>query len=313
MINQSGPLRDEEYDKKIAEFIVLAQQLIWAPVSVRKKIQAAGFNLVPSNFYSCVPSIDDIITSFEGDAKPVYLKAFDDSVLTGFFEAIEPYAAEFSPANNGDEKSATEFFWNNSQFRGVDPMVYFSVIRHRKPRRIVEIGGGFSTLIADAAIKLNGFGELVCIEPYPREFLRNIPSVQLVEEKIQAISSSRFAGLMDGADILFIDSTHTVKIGSDCLYIYLILLPSLKGPLLFHAHDVLLPFGMPREWALDQQIYWTEQYLLYAYLLDNPRTTIRFSSAYHNHFHVPALQRFMQGKATIGGASIWVELDASGD
>jgi hypothetical protein len=312
MTNESRPSPDEEDEKyrgKVAEFTALAQELMWAPVSVRKAIQEAGFNLSPSNFYSCLPSVDDIVTSFESDAKPIYLKGFDDSELTAFLQVIQPYASDFSPATDGDEKTARSYFWNNTQFGGVDAMAYFSVIRHKKPRRIVEIGSGFSTLVADAAIQLNGFGELICIEPYPRDFLRNTSSVQLISEKIQDISTQRFADLMDGTDILFIDSTHTVKIGSDCLYIYLVLLPSIKTPVLFHAHDILLPFGMPKQWALDHQIYWTEQYILYAYLLDNPRATIKFSSAYHNHFHISELTKFMQGKATIGGASIWVQLE----
>jgi hypothetical protein len=73
------------------------------------------------------------------------------------------------------------------------------------------------------------------------------------------------------------------------------------------VHDIFLPFGMPQNWVLDHQIYWTEQYLLYAWMLDNPRGNILFGSNYHNHFNPDLLDSLMHGRFQRGGASFWFE------
>jgi hypothetical protein len=189
-------------------------------------------------------------------------------------------------------------------------MAYYCLVRRLRPRRIVEIGGGFSTLVADAAIRKNGSGEIVCIEPYPRPFLPQIKSVsELIAKPIQAITPEAFATLIAPADILFIDSTHTVKIGSDCLYIYLVLMPSIAQALTVHSHDIFLPFGMPPAWSRDLQIHWTEQYLLYAYLLGNSRARVVFGSAYALEFLRDPSERLMRGRYGAGGASLWYQIN----
>ena len=96
--------------------------------------------------------------------------------------------------------------------------------------------------------------------------------------------------------------------GSDCLYIYLKVMPAVRSDVIVHTHDVNLPFGIPRQKALERHIYWTEQYLLYAYMLDNPRVEILFGSAYSEAYLNDALQKFMGGKAAPGGGSIWYRL-----
>ncbi len=297
---------------EIATFIALAKRLLWAPPALRKQIEQAGLTLVPCNFYSTIPSLSEIENSFEDNSSqnlPVYLRKFEDEKILPYLESISTYAAEFSPKLEESEAGPTSFFWNNSQFSNSDAMAYYSVVRHRKPHRIVEIGSGFSTLIALEAIRRNGFGEIVCIEPYPRDFLTKLPRVRVDTRKIQSIPVDGFLEIMSGAELLFVDSTHTVKMGSDCLYIYLNLLPAIQNKILLHAHDIFLPFGMPGEWARKHHIYWTEQYLLYAYLLDNPYATIKFSSAYLEHFHRAKLEKFMEGKYRSGGGSIWIEIE----
>ena len=109
--------------------------------------------------------------------------------------------------------------------------------------------------------------------------------------------------------MLFIDSTHTVKIGSDCVYLYLVLLPAIAKPLLVHSHDVFLPFGMPVHWARERQHYWNEQYLLYAWLLHNSRARVIFGSAYAAHYLPAETAALMAGKAAAGGCSLWYEIN----
>jgi len=269
--------------------------------------------LIPADFYSSVPLLRDLETTFEGvegGRHPLYDRIFDRAVMTQYLQAMDDFADEFDPPVAGDEAACTAFFWGNSQFSYGDAMAYYCLVRLLQPRRIVEIGGGFSTLVADAAIRKNGSGEIVCIEPYPRPFLSRINSIcELIAEPIQAITPKAFAELLTPADILFMDSTHTVKIGSDCLYIYLVLMPSITQALTVHSHDIFLPFGMPLEWSRDLQIHWTEQYLLYAYLLGNSSARVVFGSAYAVEFLRDSSERLMRGRYGAGGGSLWYQIN----
>jgi len=212
----------------------------------------------------------------------------------------------------GDEDRCERFFWHNTQFSFSDAPAYYCFIRKHRPSTIVEIGSGFSTLVALEAVRRNGGGRIICVEPYPREFLLSA-GVELVRRPAQSVSVAELESwLSNDGDFLFIDSTHTVKTGSDCLHVYLRLLPKIRRRLLVHAHDVFLPFGLPQEWLLHKQLFWTEQYLLLALLTDNPRAKVLYGSAYHHAFNRDALARLTDGKVPPGGSSFWFEYDGQG-
>ncbi|HJQ39088.1 MAG TPA: class I SAM-dependent methyltransferase [Thermoanaerobaculia bacterium] len=271
---------------------------MWADPATREPLQRDGVNVLPVNFYSNSPSIEEIRESFEYREHAPYLdeRLFDGPSMLSLLAELQPFANEFTP---GAE------FWSNSQFSFSDALAYYSFIRKYRPQTIVEIGSGFSTLVALEAVKRNGFGRIICVEPYPRDFLRNA-NVELVQQPAQSVTDLNEWLTSDG-DFLFIDSTHTVKTGSDCLHIYLRLLPKLQRRTIVHAHDIFLPFGLPQEWLLHKQIFWTEQYLLLALLTDNPRARVLWGSAYLQGFHNDALTRWMDGKSMAGGGSFWFE------
>ena len=294
-------------------FVYECQRVGRAPREIREFLETHGVLVMPVDQYTAVPLLRDLPDSFEGTGvapKPVYDKLFDRELVREYINGMMEFSTEFSPVQKGDAENAKEFFWENPLFSFSDAMAYYCFIRMRKPRRIVEIGSGFSTLVASAAIEKNGLGEIICIEPSPRPFVRSIPHVQgLIQKKIQMISVSEFKDILGAATILFIDSTHTVKIGSDSLYIYLILLPSLSNNLLVQSHDIYLPFGMPPAFSSDHHIHWNEQYLLYAYLLGNSNAQILYGSYYGYHFLADELTALMAGKYGIGGASLWYEIN----
>jgi predicted O-methyltransferase YrrM len=277
----------------------------------RKQIQSLGINITPVNFYANTPSISEIQNSFEYSSElPPYMdeSIFNQKNMTKVLLELDKYSHEFNPETAGDEITCESFFWQNSQFSYSDAMAYYTFIRKQKPAKIVEIGSGFSSLVALEAIKKNGMGELICIEPFPRPFIEKLAdkkALNLVKKLAQEITPDYLNGILNDRDILFIDSTHTVKTGSDCLHIYLRLLPKIRKNLLVHVHDVFLPFGMPQKWLLEFQIFWTEQYLLFAWLLDNPKTTALYGSHYHKVFSPELLDRFMSQKSTPGGGSFW--------
>jgi hypothetical protein len=144
------------------------------------------------------------------------------------------------------------------------------MFRHFQPRLIIEVGSGFSSLVAAEAIAKNKDSALICIEPFPPDFLRaGFPGLRsLIEKKVQDMDVEFFSQLQSG-DILFIDSSHTVKIGGDVNFLFLEVLPRLKPGVIVHVHDIFLPFDYRRDWVIDEFRFWSEQYLLQAFLTFN--------------------------------------------
>ncbi|WP_241128787.1 class I SAM-dependent methyltransferase [Achromobacter xylosoxidans] len=302
--------------QQLLQFISDAQRAVWAPYEVREQLQKNQVAVVPANFYSNIPTLEDIFSSFEyKDGDPPYLDSgiFDRDALRGELVGLAAHSADFNPSKDGDAENPSAFFWGNDQFPYIDGMAYHAILRKLKPRNVVEIGSGFSSLVAIEALRLNGAGSLTCIEPFPRKFLEEragLGQLDLVRKKAQEFEDLN--DLLQDGDVLFIDSTHTVKIGSDCLHLYLRLLPKIKRRIWVHVHDIFLPFGMPADWARDLHIYWTEQYLLLAFLLDNPKAKVKFGAKYHEHVDRHLLeQTFMHGRSPSNGGSLWFEYDGT--
>lgn len=307
---KNSVLSEEEFQTLIR----LSKKILWSDPELRKKIQEQRVNIIPANFYSNVPLVDDVNSSFEyRDEEEVYnIGIFDDEKINKFIEKICVYANEFDPPVDDSADHAEKFFWKNPAFSYSDAMSYYCVLRYYKPSRVLEIGSGYSTLVAHEALKKNGKGKLVLIEPYPKEFLKKLDSVEtIIESFVQDIPVAELVELVEESDVWFIDSTHTVKVGSDCLYIYLMIMPKIKSDLIVHTHDVFLPFAFPKKLVLEKHMYWTEQYLLYAYMLDNPKIEVLFGSAYVNKKIPESLERLMQNRYPGGGSSIWYKLNGS--
>src|SRR5207247_5820903 len=100
---------------------------------------------------------------------------------------------------------------------------------------------------------------------------------------------------LQSGDVLFIDSSHTVKIGGDVNYLFLEVLPRLKPGVIVHVHDIFLPFEYPREWVRDDFRFWAEQYLLQAFLTFNSEFQVLMANNYLNHSYAKVLRRAFQG------------------
>ena len=306
----NNPLSKNEFET----LIQLAKKILWSDSKTRKKLQDHKINVVPANFYSDIPLVDDINQSFEYrefGAEIYNSGIFNKDRIEDFLEELFQYSIEFSPPVEKKSKISNEFYWQNPAFSYSDAMAYYCVLRHFKPDRVLEIGSGFSTLVANEALIKNGKGKLTLIEPYPKDFLLKLDCVDsIIESFVQEIPVIDLVELVNSSDIWFIDSTHTVKVGSDCLYIYLVIMPKITKDIIIHSHDIHLPYGLPKKQALEKHIYWTEQYLLYAYMLDNPKIDILFSSAYAYKSLPGSLNHLMCGKYPSGGGSIWYKLSA---
>jgi hypothetical protein len=187
---------------------------------------------------------------------------------------MEEFRSKF-PLNATDNPS--QFYLINGGYMAVDAQVYYSIIRHFKPKRIVEIGAGNSTILAGVACLQNQSEtgqttNLTAIEPYPWDiFLTgNCPGLsQLIKKPVQDVNMDLFTSLGEN-DILFIDSSHVLKSGGDVQTEYLEILPRLAPGVLVHIHDISLPRAYPSTYY-ENQLYWNEQYLLQAFLAFNSR------------------------------------------
>ncbi|MBX2964252.1 MAG: class I SAM-dependent methyltransferase [Cyclobacteriaceae bacterium] len=166
-----------------------------------------------------------------------------------------------------------QYYYDNGSFGAGDAEFYYSLIRLVKPKRIIEVGSGFSTRVAIAAVRENSrtdsahVCEITCIEPYEMPWLEQT-GVKLLRTKVEELSPDIFDPLEDG-DILFIDSSHIIRPGGDVVTIILDVLPRLKRGVYVHFHDIFIPDDYPVAWLRDDFRMWNEQYILEAFMIDN--------------------------------------------
>ena len=164
-------------------------------------------------------------------------------------------------------------------FGYIEAQALHSVVRYYKPRKIIEVGSGVSTYCMFKASELNGIenkhkSKIICIEPFPSEKLLNFEKVQLIPKPVQTIPFRLFETLGKN-DLLFIDSSHTVKAGGDVNFLILEVLPRLKPGVVIHFHDIYFPYDYQRD-VLNTFLFWSETSLLHAYLAFNPKMKILF-------------------------------------
>jgi predicted O-methyltransferase YrrM len=203
--------------------------------------------------------------------------------------------------------NGTSFYEANGKFAELDARMLFCLLRLLRPARLVEVGSGFSTLLAaDVNTRfMGGATRLTCIEPFPPEFLRaDTPGIHaLLEQRVQEVPLAVFEELTAG-DVLFIDSSHVVKTGSDVVFLHLEVLPRLRRGVVVHVHDVFLPEDYPAEWVLGEQRSWSEQYLLRALLTHSCAWEILFGCNYAR-LRFPGVVREVFGELH-GGGSFWI-------
>lgn len=227
------------------------------------------------HFYSPIPQLEEIDCA---QVQGAFRDAFDvneDAVLA-FAEEIFSFAEELQLSIEADE---TCYQWCNGAFPPADALAYYGVLRKLKPERVIEVGAGFSSLVAVKALEKNGVGRLSCIDPYPQEFLRDMPQVELLDQRLQDVPRAFFDGLASG-DVLFIDSSHQAKCQSDVLDIFFRILPTLPCGAYLHFHDIFLPDDYPCFWFKEQGLFYNEQYFLLAFLAHNVEYRVALPNAY---------------------------------
>ncbi len=246
-----------------------------------------GFHLLRRSYYLPFPDRTEVEEDFwEKQSELVGVDMNDKGALLLLREILPAYLEEFRctfPLRAGDKQGL--FYLINGTYMAVDAHVYYAFLRHYKPKRVIEIGAGQSTLLAAAACEANHqesglTTKLIAIDPYPPDIIKQgIPGfVELIERPLQKMEMDLFTALKEG-DILFIDSTHVLKSGGDVQLAYLEILPRLAPGVLVHIHDISLPKGYPRVY-FEQQLFWNEQYVLQAFLTYNSHFEVTWPGNY---------------------------------
>lgn len=180
----------------------------------------------------------------------------------------------------------------------VEAQVLHAVVRHFKPRRIIEVGSGVSTACLRAAAGLNAReagskARITCIEPYPSDALKALDGVDLVSRPVQTVPPAVFEELGEG-DLLFIDSSHSAKTGSDVVHLFLEVLPRLRPGVVVHLHDIYLPYDYS-PMSLKTLWHWNETAFLHALLIHNRRLKALFCLSLLHHDRCEVLRELFPG------------------
>jgi predicted O-methyltransferase YrrM len=238
--------------------------------------QRLGIHVTPNHFfYAPIPDTRTLPDRLWQQPTKLSGLQLREQEQLHFIERLSQFKKEYEAIPRHPQEGTQQFYLKNNSFESVDAEAYYSILRLYKPRRIIEIGAGFSTRLAAEAIAKNKSDDphylcdFTVIEPYAPDFIRaGIPGVtQLIQKPVQEVPLHIFQELKEN-DILFIDSSHMLKIGSDVQYEYLEILPRLNPGVLVHVHDIFLPDEYPKEW-ITQLRFWSEQYLLQAFLAFN--------------------------------------------
>ncbi|GHC05662.1 hypothetical protein GCM10010080_19410 [Thermomonas carbonis] len=232
--------------------------------------------LLRRHYYLPLPDAKDLASQRETELIGCDFDA--DACFAFHAEHVARYDPEFRQFPNSGPASVDDYHLVNGTFMALDGNMYYGLIRALAPARIIEIGSGNSTKLACAAIRRNVAegrvaSTLTCIEPFHTEVLEGLPEVsRILRSYVQDVAMDEFTSLEAG-DILFIDSTHTVRPGGDVWWEICEILPRLNPGVLVHIHDISLPQPYPSR-TLDNHWYWMEQYMLQAFLSFNRRYSV---------------------------------------
>ena len=253
-----------------------------------RQLAYKGTEFVPGHYYSTIPSEEDI-NHHNSSRLPLHdeinerrleqKNLLDD--LSQYYKEIDfPTKKIFS----------NRYYYENGFFSYSDSIFLSCLLRHVKPRRIVEIGSGFSTAaILDTCDQIIDYKPYIqCVEPHPERLLKlllnkDLGSIDIIDKKLQFVDLEVFTALGEN-DLLFIDSSHVCKYGSDVQHIFFKILPSLRKGVYVHFHDIHYNFEYDKKWVKGGR-FWNESYLLRSFMMYNDHWEISLFGQYcHKEF-----------------------------
>lgn len=251
----------------------------------------------PGHFYSPIPALDEvkkddnrIFHASSGDLLGIELNADNQLDLLRNFGV---YHSELPTA--WSDKGQARYYYENEYYSWADAIVLYGMLRHFQPKRVVEVGSGYSSaVILDTCDTfLESAVSCTFIDPYPERLkglLKESDSthVQVLEQRVQDIDMAIFTALAPG-DFLIVDSSHVSKTGSDLNHILFEIIPRLQPGVHLHFHDIFFPFEYPQAWV-EMGVAWNEAYVLRAFLQYNTTFQIEFFTSYLIQAHRSAVE-----------------------
>jgi hypothetical protein len=288
--------RGKQYFARLAQSVHKNQTLHSLAVSTFRGLQRIGISVTPNHFYWPIPDIAELECR-HWPAKPPLIGV--DLRIDKQAELVQEMAARYASEWNFPEYSADPlaYHYSNGFFETVDAEIAYGLVRKFKPRRIIEVGGGHSTRVLAAALQANFLtdrskGELITIDPHCDALIEQglAKITTFIAKPVQEVELDLFLSLGEN-DILFLDSSHVVSVGSDTVCEYLEIVPRVKKGVVVHAHDIFLPSDYPREPVLKNLCFWSEQYLLQSFLSFNPSFEILWGSSAMQIYRPEILER----------------------
>lgn len=266
------------------------------------------------HYYSPIPDINDIRekeSSIWG-FKPEKLGGIDLNVeeQLQYFESFKDFFPDmpFKATKSG----GLRFYYSNPMYGWGDALILYSMMRKLHPRKIVEVGSGFSScvLLDTNELFFQNNIELVFIEPDPDRLMSlikkdDLKRNSLIQCKLQDTNIKEFTCLQNN-DILLIDSSHVSKIDSDVNHLFFDILPALSPGVYVHFHDIFYPFEYPAYWIYEGRA-WTEAYLLRAFLQYNNSFKIVLFFQYLVEFHKELFEKYAPSDLKNRGGNIWLK------
>jgi len=268
----------------------------------------------PGHYYSPIPSVAEIkqnegkiFGNIPTEIQGIDIRKKEQLALLKIFKRFYdelPFSA--------NKKDNLRFYYDNPAYSYSDAIFLYCMIRYAKPKKVIEVGSGYSSCVTLDANELY-FDDCIkttFIEPYPNLFYSLIKEhdksrIVVIPSKLQDVDLSMFANLQEN-DILFIDSTHISKINSDVNVIFFEIFPILKSGVFIHFHDVFYPFEYPKQWIYENRA-WNELYLLRAFLQYNSAFRIVIFNTFLEHFFAEYFKENMPLCMMNPGGSIWIQ------
>lgn len=260
----------------------------------KQALLAIGVFPITDHYYEPLFNPAELQISKLSEPRTLPAISWNDNGQLELLSKLAHFAPEFTEVSQSLNVTGT-YFRNNSRFGTGDAEYWYCIIRHLKPKRIIEVGSGFSTMLAARALLSNRMADDLyacthtCIEPYEMPWLESA-NVHVVRKRLQDIDMQIFKEL-DAHDILFIDSSHVIRPQGDVVTAMLQILPILNPGVVVHIHDIFSPRDYPKKWIVDEVRLWNEQYLVEAFLSHNQDWQVIGALNYLRHQYSPALSK----------------------
>jgi len=280
--------------------------------TLTRKLGFYRLSFPPGHYSSPIPDFQDVLNRSDeifNSESEIQCIDLNEKKQLSLIHDLQVYFKIFP--YEPQEKTGYRYYYNNRMFQQTDGLILFSIILHFKPQRIIEIGSGFSSAII---LDINEHFiskkmQISFIEPFTDRLFSllqktDFDNVEIINKRIQQVPLNKYDDLTDG-DILFLDTSHILKTGSDTSFWLFNILPRLKKGVIIHIHDIFYPFEYPKEWIIQQKCY-NELYFIRAFLMNNDSYEILLFNSWLSQKHNNWFEKHAPFCSGTEGGSLWI-------